>query len=110
MIYDISCNLSGADTGIFKQKWTSTMAADALASCVARPSSVMLLTCNWSVSFAGNDFNYVHNLIAKKKYKIQLHVDGLVQERRNSSALAMELRLSCLDPSMYIFIFPDQIQ
>ena len=23
------------------------------------------------------------------------HIDGLVQERRNSSALAMELRLSC---------------
>ena len=29
------------------------------------------------------------------------HIDGLVQERRNSSALAMELRLSCNDPSIY---------
>ena len=29
-----------------------------------------------------------------------LHVDGLVQERCNSSALAMELRLSCTNPSM----------
>ena len=28
------------------------------------------------------------------------HVDGLVQERRNSSALAMELRLSCIIPLM----------
>ena len=26
-------------------------------------------------------------------------IDGLVQERRNSSALALELRLSCADPS-----------
>ena len=26
------------------------------------------------------------------------HVDGLVQERRNSSAVAMELRLSCINP------------
>ena len=26
------------------------------------------------------------------------HFDGLVQERRNSSALAMELRLSCIKP------------
>ena len=26
------------------------------------------------------------------------HIDGLVQERRNSSALAMELHLSCTDP------------
>ena len=29
-----------------------------------------------------------------------LYVDGLVQERRNSSVLAMELRLSCTNPSM----------
>ena len=26
------------------------------------------------------------------------HFDGLVQERRNSSALALELRLSCTNP------------
>ena len=29
------------------------------------------------------------------------YFDGLVQERRNSSALAMELRLSCTDPSIW---------
>ena len=29
------------------------------------------------------------------------HIDGLAQERRNSSALAMELRLSCTKPSIY---------
>ena len=28
------------------------------------------------------------------------HIDGLVQERRNSSALAMELHLSCTNPSI----------
>ena len=28
------------------------------------------------------------------------HIDGLMQERRNSSALAMELRLSCINPSI----------
>ena len=28
------------------------------------------------------------------------HIDGLVQERRNSSALALELRLSCTNPSI----------
>ena len=27
------------------------------------------------------------------------HIDGLVQERQNSSVLAMELRLSCINPS-----------
>ena len=30
----------------------------------------------------------------------QLHIDGLVQERHNFSALAMELRLSCTNPSI----------
>ena len=29
------------------------------------------------------------------------YMDGLVQERRNSSALAMELRLSCINPSIW---------
>ena len=29
------------------------------------------------------------------------HFDGLVQKRRNSSALAMELHLSCTNPSIY---------
>ena len=29
-----------------------------------------------------------------------IHIDGLVQERCNSSALAMELRLSCTNPSI----------
>ena len=29
------------------------------------------------------------------------HIDGLMQERRNSSALAMELHLSCTNPSIY---------
>ena len=28
------------------------------------------------------------------------HIDGLVQERRNSSALATELHLSCTNPSI----------
>ena len=30
--------------------------------------------------------------------KVQQHIDGLVQERCNSSALAMELCLSCINP------------
>ena len=30
------------------------------------------------------------------------YIDGLVQERRNSSALAMEFRLSCTNPLIYV--------
>ena len=38
----------------------------------------------------------------KLMVKFASHIDGLVQEKRNSSALAMELRLSCTNPSICI--------
>ena len=34
--------------------------------------------------------------------RLHVHIDGLVQERRNSSALAIELRLTCTNPSLCI--------
>ena len=34
-----------------------------------------------------------------------LHRDGLVQERRNSIADTLELRLSCTNPSIFSFKF-----
>ena len=39
---------------------------------------------------------------------IRFHLDGLVQERHNPSALTVKLRLSCNNPSIYnsIFKFP----
>ena len=36
--------------------------------------------------------------------------DGLMQERRNSSALAMELRLSYINPSIWQFKEPGDQQ
>ena len=36
-----------------------------------------------------------------RKHCMKGHINGLVQERRNSSALAMELRLSCTNPAIY---------
>ena len=35
----------------------------------------------------------------------QHYVDGLVQERRNSIANALELRLSCTNPSMWLCVY-----
>ena len=35
-----------------------------------------------------------------KKSKTNQFIDGLVQERRNSSANALELHLSCINPSL----------
>ena len=34
---------------------------------------------------------------------ITLYIDGLVHERRNSSALAMESRLSYINPPIYMY-------
>ena len=40
-----------------------------------------------------------HCLSVERSYRLaRCHIDGLVQERRNSSALTMELRLSCTNP------------
>ena len=39
-------------------------------------------------------------LLSIKTYFQSSYIDGLVQERRNSSALAMQLRLSCTNPSI----------
>ena len=38
---------------------------------------------------------------------IIIHVDGLVQERRNSTANALELHLSCINPSMCDLVCTD---
>ena len=36
-----------------------------------------------------------------------IYINGLVLERRNSSAFAMELRLSCTDPSISTVVYPE---
>ena len=40
-----------------------------------------------------------------------VYINGLMQERRNSSALALELRLSCINPSICIcFLYKNHIR
>ena len=51
----------------------------------------------WSLFGAGT----FATIVMENASQLILNVNGLVQERRNSSVLAMELRLSCTDPSMY---------
>ena len=50
-----------------------------------------------SFKYNGQKIDYIRSLHAFKQLirSSHAHIDGLVQERRNSSALAMELRLSC---------------
>ena len=60
-----------------------------------------------------NTINPISNMIMELSVLILVsltnhvvpNIDGLVQERCNSSALAMELRLSCTNPTIYDFLF-----
>ena len=36
--------------------------------------------------------------LSETHFKLKFYIDGLVQERCNSSVLALELRLSCTNP------------
>ena len=47
-------------------------------------------------------FYGVFVLAIRWRLRIIDHFDGLVQERRNSIALAMQLRLSCTNPSLWL--------
>ena len=42
---------------------------------------------------------WIHFIIAALQYN---DIDGLVLERRNSGALEMELRLSCINPPVWV--------
>ena len=64
--------------------------------CVTRPQWVNLLGC---YGFAMCDTLFPVIALVW----ILLHIDGLVQARCNSSALAMELHLSCTNPSICFF-------
>ena len=37
-------------------------------------------------------------------YVVLQHIDGSVQERRNPTANALELRLACTNPSIYTYM------
>ena len=57
-----------------------------------------MLTCNWTFAFK---LNFMQNSNIFVEGNTFQNIDGLVQERRNSSALAMELRLFCTNPSIW---------
>ena len=65
---------------------------------------VPLLCQNWRMIFkrkSGRQANKWTEFSSTKDSNFVIHIDGLVQERRNSSALAVELCLSCINLSIY---------
>ena len=64
----------GAETGIFLKNSINTIAADALAPCVTRASTEMLLTVVYgSLSSTGENFNHLPHLSDKIRYKMQTY-------------------------------------
>ena len=47
---------------------------------------------------------YTQNIPAPNKPQTCVYIDRLVQERRNPNALAMELRLPCINSSIYFHL------
>ena len=43
---------------------------------------------------------HIDGWVSARKTQLLAYIDGLVQEKCDSSALAMELRLSCTNPSI----------
>ena len=70
--------------------WGSTMLAWVLIICIH------IILVNQSRSH--NRIAYLCNFLSAC---IKLNIDGLVQERCNFSAIAMELHLSCINPSIW---------
>ena len=63
-----------------------------------------ILHCCVLLAAYGNYKRRIRGFVQVATLQIPSHIDGLVQERRNSSASEMVLRLSCTNPSIYSFI------
>ena len=73
----------------------TTMFVDAQYLCIASPSTSMALTIRFFFAVCPVLFSHLWWWV------YWCHIDGLVQEKRNSSALSMEFRLSCTNPSIW---------
>ena len=63
--------------------------------------SIYPTLCNGYNHLSIRSLKLVYTCISKKGPRALGQIDGLVKKKRNSSALAMELRLSCTNPSIY---------
>ena len=62
---------------------------------------VEIIILSWYPTILSNHCNSFKNRAPAEKILGNLQIGGLVQERCNSSVLAMELRLSCTNPSKW---------
>ena len=96
---------SGAETGIYLEKYVNTMAVDALVLCVTRPSTAMYLLCKTMITHGHHFSLAIPDLGNGWCYRI----NGLLQDCSNSFALAMELLQFCTKPSIWACLkFPSK--
>ena len=72
-------------------RWRGNEVSSPLSPPLSHSLTHLSLTLTLILTHCQTHSRYTHSLV---------HIDGLVQERRNSSASAMELYLSCTNPSI----------
>ena len=85
-----ACILSWGTPDMGQPAWIIMVVADVLAS--SRHQDISNHHVDSAVIMISLEINY---------FTINIHIDGLVQERRNSIATALELHLSYTNPSIY---------
>ena len=83
---------------IFQDNLVNTIAADALATCVARSSATMVLNMLYKQDIASHKEGGFQVQESSQCWKIigNTYMDGLVQDCRNSVAKPLELMQSCM--------------
>ena len=99
-------NHSVVTTRIFWVSLVNIMATDGLGACVIWPSAAMVLILQDKPILDNHKGRFQLPGFSQGQGEMiqNANIDGLVQERCNSSALAMELHLSCTNP-LICFMF-----
>ena len=100
--WEWKCSWSSADRRCFNYIWVINDFIAYYCASYIRDFTVFVYWCDLSHCDDLHYFcttNKCHGItIMKHAFVVHFHIDGLVLERRNSSALAMELCLSCIKP------------
>ena len=96
--------MNGASVNPIPDQWNINFYATAQGGCISRGLAMEIpYPCTRSVTCRGIVFSGSLD-VPTPSVGSYYHVDGLMQEIRNSIALAMELRFSCINPLMCKFV------
>ena len=82
-------------------QWVNSLYPDDTHICIMHAMNYIIIGLGNGLSPAWHQAKYQNQWqVSDWQLNNQEHINGLVQERRNSIANAMELRLSCTNPSI----------